>query len=122
MKVLNSLEELLDAGRLLHQNIETVRDHATIRGDLEKVSATATELAASLRSLAGAQSADMKNHLAHAATLLQATALSAKSASESRNADPKRVRAELLHSTRNALQGITLAVSAQRAASRKRSA
>ena len=121
MKVLNSLEQVHDAARLLHQNIETVRDHATIRNDLGKVSKTAYDLAESLQSLASAQRADMKNHLAHAATLLQATALSAKNASESPNTDPKRVRTELLHSTRNALQGISLAVAAQRAESRKRS-
>lgn len=122
MKVLDSLEQARDATRLLHQRIETAIDHAQIRGDLQTVASAAHELAISLRSLAGAQRADGKNHLDHAATLLQAAALTAKTASESAQKDPKPVRTALLNSARSALQSISLAVAAQRASSQKRSA
>jgi hypothetical protein len=119
---LESLEQVRDATRLLHQRIDTVKDHAEIHRDLQTVIAAANDLGASLKELGKAQSADGKNHLDHAATLLQAAALTAKTAAESSHSDPKSIRTALLNSVRNALQGITLAVAAKRAASMKRSA
>lgn len=122
MKVLDSLEQVRDATRLLHQRLATVKDHAALRSDLVSTASAAHELAASLQSLAKVQRVDAKNHLEHAATLLQTAALTAKTASSSGQLDPKPVRAALLSSARHALQSISLAVAAQRAASTKRSA
>ena len=122
MKVLNSIEEMRDQTRLLHQRIDTVKDHAEIRDGLKTVASSAHELATSLQSLAKAQGSDAKNHLNHAATLLEAAALTAKTASATEHADPKPVRTALRNSARGALQSISLAVAAQRAHSRKRSA
>jgi K+-transporting ATPase c subunit len=120
--VLNSLEQVRDAARLLHQRVETAKDHAAIGGDLQTVASASNELAVSLQALGKAQKADAKNHLEHAATLLQAAALTAKSASASPQLDPKATRTALLNSARSALQCISLAIAAQRASSAKRSA
>lgn len=122
LKVLDSVEQLRDATRLLHQRIDTAKDHVAIRTDLQTVASTAHELAVSVQSLSKAQRADAKNHLEHAATLLQALALTAKTAADSAQRDPKPVRTALLNSARGALQSISLAVAAQRASSAKRSA
>ena len=121
-QVLNSLAQVRDATRSLHQQIETAKDHVAIRGDLVSVASAAHELATSAQLLAKAQRADAKNHLEHAATLLQAAALTAKTASTSDMRDTKPVRTALLNSARSALQSISLAVAAQRASSEKRSA
>ncbi len=121
-KVLTSIEQVRDSARMLHQRIETAKDHAAIRGDLQTVAGAARELAVALQTLSKAQAADAKNHLDHAATLLQAAALTAKAASDSAQNDPKPVRTALLNSARGALQSISLAVAAQRTASAKRSA
>ena len=121
-KVLTSIEEARDAARLFHQRIETAKDHAAIRGDLQTFARAARELAVTLQTLSKAQAADAKNHLDHAATLLQAAALTAKEASVSAQNDSKPVRTALLNSARSALQSLSLAVAARRAASAKRSA
>jgi hypothetical protein len=121
-KVLDSLDQIRDASRLLHQRIETAKDHLAIRSDLQTVASTAHELAVSLQTLSKAQRADAKNHLERAATLLQAAALTAKAASADSKADPRSLRASLLNSARNALQCISLAVAAQRSVATQRSA
>lgn len=100
--------------RSLYKKIEesTSKHHAAIRDDLQRV-------ADSLKAVARDQQADQKQHLEHAALLLEQAAANAKSVGTASAADIRKANMAMLQRTRDALQDISHAVALKRAAAHK---
>lgn len=105
-------------GQDLYKRIEasTRKNHATVRSDLQDAATQAQQLASSLRRLMIDQRADAKQHLEDAASLLEAVAADEKNIANRGEADLRRTNAEMLERTRDALEHISRAVAAKRAA------
>jgi hypothetical protein len=122
---MNKTAEAVDQARNETQSLykrireSTATEHSAIRSDLQDAAAQAQRLASSLKTLAGDRRADEKNHLEHAALLLEQSAASVKTVATANSTDIRKANTAMLQRMRDALQDISHAVAAKRAATTK---
>ncbi len=116
-KTQDAVEQARSKTQDLYKQIResTEKSHAQIRDDFQTV-------ASSLKTLARDRQADQKQHLEHAALLLEQAAASAQSVAKASAGDVRETNMAMLQRTRDALQDITYAIAAKRAAFAKQHA
>ena len=118
---MNKTQDAVDEARSKTQDLyrhireSTAKNHAAIRDDFQTV-------ASSLKTLARDRQADQKQHLEHAALLLEQAAANAKSLAAAGAADVREANMAMLQHTRDALQDMSYAIAAKRAAFAKQHA
>lgn len=117
-KTIEAVDQARDDARSLYKKIRenTDQNHAAIRSGLQDAATQAQQLAGSLKTLAADRRADVQKHLEHAALLLEQAAASAKNIASANAADVRKANAAMQQRTRDALQDISHAVAARRAA------
>lgn len=110
--------------RTLHKQIgaNIAKQRAGTRADLDEAAAQAQRLAAALRTLAGDQRALAKQQIENAATILDHAAANAKMVGDAAGSEIRQKNTALLQQTREALQSVSTAVAAKRAALSKQHA
>lgn len=119
---LEAVDQARNDARSLYKQIHesTSKSHAAIRGDLQDAATQAQRLASSLKTLGSDQRADASGHLGHAASLLEAAAEDARTIAKANAADVRDANLAMLEHTRDAVQDISQAIAAKRAAARRK--
>jgi hypothetical protein len=120
-KVKDAIDQVRGETQDLYKTIEasTTKNHAAIRTDLQDVATQAQRLASSLKTISNDQRTDTKQHLEHAASLLEAAAADAKTVATATNADLREMNVAMLERTRDAVGSVSRAVASKRSAAVK---
>jgi hypothetical protein len=97
-------------------------NQSALRTDMQNARMQAQQLASSLRTIARDRSGEEQQHLEHAAVLLEAAAAGVRNKANASAAELRGASAEMLERTRDALENISQAVAALRAAAVKQHA
>lgn len=106
--VIEAVDQARNETRSLYTHIQesTAKNHEEIRTDLRDAAIQAQRLASSLKTLASDRRTDEKQHLEHAALLLETAAAEAKNVASASAADMRRANLAMLKRTRDAAQAV----------------
>ena len=118
---MDTVDSARDQLRTLHKKLDaaTAKNRDTLRADLQDAGAQAQRIAGSLKTLAGQQRTDASDRLAQAASALEKSAANAKNAASANDEKLRQTNQDMLAHTRQALQQVSEAVAAKRAALQK---